>query len=57
MTEDGRRVDIALEAVLSDNPSITRRVQVMRRGRVGETNQAKDMATERWMKLAKAAGG
>jgi hypothetical protein len=27
---------------------------VMRRGRVGETNMARDMATERWMMLAKA---
>jgi hypothetical protein len=25
-----------------------RRAQIMRRGRVGETNQARDMATEGW---------
>ena len=45
--EYGRRIDIGLEEVLSDNPSI------MRRGRVGESNMARDMATEGWMQLAK----
>jgi hypothetical protein len=40
--------------VISDNPSILRRAQVLRRGRVGETNEARDMATEGWTKLAKA---
>ena len=37
-----------------DNPSIMRRAQVMRRGRVGESNMARDMATESWMNLAKS---
>ena len=57
VSEYGRRIDIALAEVLSDNPSIMRRAQVMRRGRVGETNHARDMATEGWMKLARTAGG
>lgn len=52
LTEYGRRIDVGLAEVLTDNPSIMRRAQVMRRGRVGETNLAKDMATEGWMKLA-----
>jgi hypothetical protein len=30
-----------------------RRAQGMRRGRAGETNLAKDMATEGWMQMAK----
>jgi hypothetical protein len=30
------------------------RAQVMRRSRIGETNLAHDMATEGWMKLARA---
>ena len=51
--EYGRRIDIGLEEVLSDNPSIMRRAQIMRRGRVGESNMARDMATEGWMQLAK----
>jgi hypothetical protein len=54
VSEYGRRIDIGLAEVLSDNPSIMRRAQNMRRGRVGETNQARDMATEGWMKLARA---
>jgi hypothetical protein len=54
VSEYGRRIDIGLEEVLSDNPSILRRAQVLRRGRVGETNLARDMATEGWMKLASA---
>ena len=54
VSEYGRRSDIALEGVLWDNPSIMRRAQVMRRGCVGETNQARDMATEGWMRLAGA---
>ena len=53
VSEYGRRIDIGLAEVLSDNPSIMRRAQIMRRGRVGETNQARDMATEGWMKLAR----
>lgn len=53
VSEYGRRIDIGLEEILSDNPSIMRRAQIMRRGRVGETNLARDMATEGWMKLAK----
>jgi hypothetical protein len=53
VSEYGRRIDVSLAEVLSDNPSIMRRAQVMRRGRVGETNQAKDMATEGWMQLSK----
>jgi hypothetical protein len=53
ITEYGRRVDIALEGVLTDNPSHMRRAQILRRGRFGESNQARDMATEGWMKLAK----
>jgi hypothetical protein len=52
VSEYGRRIDIGLEEVISDNPSILRRAQVLRRGRVGETNEARDMATEGWMKLA-----
>jgi len=52
VSEYGRRIDIALEDVLSDNPSIMRRAQILRRGRFGESNQARDMATEGWMKLA-----
>lgn len=51
-TEYGRRVDIGFAEILEDNPSIMRRAQVMRRGRVGESNLARDMATEGWMKLA-----
>jgi hypothetical protein len=54
VSEYGRRIDIGIELVLSDNPSIMRRAQIMRRGRVGETNRARDMATEGWMKLARA---
>jgi hypothetical protein len=54
VSEYGRRIDIGLEEVISDNPSILRRAQVLRRGRVGETNEARDMATEGWMKLARA---
>jgi hypothetical protein len=54
VSEYGRRIDIGLEEVISDNPSILRRAQVLRRGRVGETNEARNMATEGWMKLAKA---
>jgi hypothetical protein len=54
VSEYGRRIDISLEEVLTDNPSIMRRAQIHRRGRVGETNQARDMATEGWMKLARA---
>jgi len=54
VSEYGRRIDIGLEDVISDNPSILRRAQVLRRGRVGETNEARNMATEGWMKLAKA---
>ena len=54
VSEYGRRIDIGLEQILSDNPSIMRRAQIMRRGRVGETNLARDMATEGWMKLARA---
>jgi hypothetical protein len=57
VTEYGRRVDIGFAEILADNPSIMRRAQVMRRGRVGETNQARDMATEGWMKLANGNGG
>jgi hypothetical protein len=53
VSEYGRRIDIGLEQVLSDNPSIMRRAQIMRRGRVGETNLARDLATEGWMKLAR----
>jgi hypothetical protein len=45
VSEYGRRIDIGLEEVLSDNPSIMRRAQILRRGRVGETNHARDMAT------------
>ena len=52
VTEYGRRIDIALELVLNDNPSHMRRAQILRRGRFGESNQARDMATEGWMKLA-----
>jgi hypothetical protein len=36
VSEYGRRIDIGLEEVISDNPSILRRAQVLRRGRVGE---------------------
>lgn len=57
VSEYGRRIDIGLEEVLSDNPSIMRRAQIMRRGRVGETNMARDMATEGWMKLANNGQG
>lgn len=53
VTEYGRRIDIAFAEILADNPSIMRRAQILRRGRVGETNQARDMATEGWMKLAR----
>jgi hypothetical protein len=52
-TEYGRRIDIGMAEVLSDNPAIRVRAMVHRRGRVGETNMARDMATEGWMKLAK----
>ena len=43
-------------------PGIMSRTQVMHRGRVGQTNQARDMAGEGWLNLAKdidrkAAGG
>jgi hypothetical protein len=48
VSEYGRRVDIGFAEILSDNPSIMRRAQIMRRGRVGETNQTRDMATEGW---------
>jgi hypothetical protein len=54
VSEYGRRIDIGLEEVISDNPSILRRAQVLRRGRVGETNEARNMATEGWSKLSKA---
>jgi hypothetical protein len=54
VSEYGRRIDIGREEVTSDNPSILRRAQVLRRGRVGETNEARDMATEGWMKLVGA---
>ena len=53
VSEYGRRIDIGLAEILSDNPSIMRRAQIMRRGRVGETNQTRDMTTEGWMKLAR----
>jgi hypothetical protein len=53
VSEHGRRIDIGFAEILADNPSIMRRAQVMRRGRVGESNLARDMATEGWMKLAK----
>ncbi|MBR1257950.1 hypothetical protein JQ634_30215 [Bradyrhizobium sp. AUGA SZCCT0240] len=55
MSEYGRQVD--RKHVLFDNPSIMRRAQVMRPGCFGETNGARAVATEGWMKLAKAAGG
>lgn len=54
VSEYGRRVDIVFAEILADNPAIMRRAQVMRRGRVGESNLARDMATEGWMKLAKS---
>jgi hypothetical protein len=54
VSEYGRRIDIGLEGVIFDNPSILRRAQVLRRGRVGETNEARNMATKGWMNLAKA---
>ena len=54
VTEYGRRIDIALEGVLTDNPSIMRRAQILRRGRFGESNQARDIATEGWMNLSRA---
>lgn len=54
VSECGRRQDIALESILLDNPATMRRAQLHRRGRVGETNQARDMATEGWMRLARA---
>jgi hypothetical protein len=38
---------------VTENASIMRRAQILRRGRFGESNQARDMATEGWMKLAK----
>lgn len=53
VTEYGRRIDITLEGVLTDNPSIMRRAQILRRGRFGESNQARDTATEGWVNLAK----
>jgi hypothetical protein len=56
VTEYGRRLDIGFAEILADNPSIMRRAQILRRGRVGETNQARDMATEGWMKLANGQG-
>jgi hypothetical protein len=54
VTEYGRRIDIGFSEILADNPSIMRRAQIIRRGRVGETNQARDLATEGWMKLARS---
>lgn len=56
VTEYGRRLDITLEGVLTDSPSHMRRAQILRRGRFGESNQARDMATEGWVNLAKAQG-
>jgi hypothetical protein len=48
----GRRIDTGFAEILIDNPCVIRRAQVLRRGRVGETNQARDMATEGWVRLA-----
>jgi hypothetical protein len=52
-SEYGRRVDIAFADILVDNPSNMVRAMRLRRGRPGETNEARDMATEGWLNLAK----
>jgi hypothetical protein len=56
VSEYGRRIDIAIEGVLTDNPSNMARAMRLRRGRPGETNEARDMATEGWVNLSRAQG-